>query len=116
MLHLLLDENLDRRILRGLKLRISQLDCLTVQEINLRGVSDPLILAWAAEQQRVLVTHDVNTIPRYAYERINAEEGMTGVMVIPEDLAIGTAIEELAIVIECCEMDEFINQVRYLPI
>ena len=116
MLRLLFDENLDQRILRGIKLRVSQLDCLTVQESNLRGVNDPLVLEWAAEQQRILVTHDVNTIPRYGYERIDAGEPLTGVIVIPEDLAIGTAIEELVTLIECCEADEFTNQVKYLPI
>ena len=35
---------------------------------------------------------------------------------IPEDLAIGVAIEELATLVECCESDELANQVKYIPI
>ncbi len=66
-----------------------------VQETKLKGLRDPLLLAWAAENQRILVTHDVNTIPRYAYERVRAGQPMPGVIVIPEDLAVGKAIEEL---------------------
>ena len=116
MLRLLIDENLDHRIMRGLRLQISQLDSLSVQEINLRGTKDPLLLDWAAENQRILVTHDINTIPKYAYEKIAAGEPMTGVIVIPDDLAIGTAIDELALIVECCDARELENQVRYLPI
>jgi hypothetical protein len=74
------------------------------------------LLAWAAENQRILVTHDVNTIPRYASERVRASQPMPGVIVIPEDLAVGKAIEELATLIECCEPEELNNQVKYLPI
>jgi hypothetical protein len=41
---------------------------------------------------------------------------VAGVIIIPEDLAIGLAIEELTVLIECCEMEELTNQVKYIPI
>jgi thiamine pyrophosphate-dependent acetolactate synthase large subunit-like protein len=74
------------------------------------------LLAWAAENRRIIVTHDVNTMPRHAYERVRAGQPMPGVIVIPEDLAVGKAIEELATLIECCESEELNNQVKYIPI
>ena len=116
MLRLLIDENFDQRILRGLKLEIPGIDYIVVQETTLKGLRDPLLLAWAAENQRILVTHDVNTMPRYAYERVRAGQPLPGVIVIPEDLAVGKAIEELATLIECCEPEELTSQVKYLPI
>jgi hypothetical protein len=116
MLRLLIDENFDRRILRGLKLQIPKLRYSSVQENNLRGTQDPTLLAWAAKNQFILLTHDVNTIPKYAYERIAAGEVMPGIIIVPEDLAIGTAIEELLVLTECCKDEDFINQVKYLPI
>jgi hypothetical protein len=116
MLPLLIDENFDHRILRGLRLRIPNLDYVVVQEMEFQGAKDKPLLAWAAEHQRIIVTHDVNTIPKYAYERIDAGEPMAGVIVVPEDLAIGIAIEELALLIECCAAEEFENQVKYVPI
>jgi len=57
MLRLLIDENFDHRILRGVKLRLPQLDYLAVQDTELKGIKDPPLLAWAAENNRVLVTH-----------------------------------------------------------
>ena len=116
MLSVLIDENLDQRILRGLRLQVPNLDYVIVQETKLQSAGDPAVLAWAAEHERVLVTHDVNTIPKYAYERIRLGEPVAGAIIIPEDLAIGIAIEELSVLIECCEMEELANQVKYVPI
>ena len=61
MLSLLIDENFDQRILRGLRLRIPQLDYMIVQHIGLGGLDDPALLDWAAREGRVIVSHDVNT-------------------------------------------------------
>ena len=41
MLHLLIDENFDQRILRGLELRMSSLDAVIVQDTALQGLPDP---------------------------------------------------------------------------
>lgn len=116
MLLVLIDENLDQRILRGLRLQVPSLDYVIVQETPLRSSGDPALLAWAAVLERVVVTHDVNTIPKHAYERIRMGEPVAGVIIVPDDLGIGIAIEELAMLIECSEMEELANQVKYVPI
>ncbi|MDT5123256.1 MAG: hypothetical protein QOC96_2738 [Acidobacteriota bacterium] len=82
MLRLLLDENLNHRILRGLKLRLPDLDYILAQDAGLKGLPDTEVLAWAAEHQRILVTHDLKTIPRYAYARIVVGEQLPGVIAI----------------------------------
>ena len=55
-------------------------------------------------------------MPRYAYDRVRAGQPMQGVIIIPEDLAVGIAIEELVTLVECFEPEELSNQVKYLPI
>ena len=115
MLRLLIDENLDHRILRGLRLRLPHLDFAVVQETEIKGAKDPPLLAWAAEHNRLLVTHDLKTIPKHAYERVEAGEPMPGVIAVPDSLAIGQAIEELVTIIECSEPHEWENLVIYLP-
>jgi predicted nuclease of predicted toxin-antitoxin system len=69
MLPILIDENFDHRIIRGLRLRLSQLDYLVVQQIGMSGFDDPALLDWAAKEGRVIVTHDVNTVTKYANEQ-----------------------------------------------
>jgi hypothetical protein len=48
------------------------------KDVGLLGKDDPIILAWAAEENRVLLTHDVATITNYAYERITQGQPMPG--------------------------------------
>ena len=62
MLRLLIDENFNQRILRGLRLRIPVLDYAIVQETAMQGMQDPPLLREAAVLHRVLVTHDLKTV------------------------------------------------------
>jgi hypothetical protein len=66
--------------------------------------------------RRILVTHDIKTIPKYAYERIAARLPMPGVIVVPKEFPIGQAIEELLTIIECSEQSEHENQVVHIPL
>jgi hypothetical protein len=116
MLRLLIDENFNQRILRGLRLRVSSLDYVVVQETVMQGLKDPPLLQEAAVLDRVLLTHDLKTVPRHAYERVAAGESMPGIIAVPADLPIGQAIEDLHTVLECSGDHELENQVLYLPL
>ncbi|MFN2270846.1 MAG: DUF5615 family PIN-like protein [Anaerolineae bacterium] len=59
MVSLLADENLDGNIVRGVLRRVRGVDIVRVQDVGLTGADDPAVLAWAADQGRVLITHDV---------------------------------------------------------
>ncbi len=72
MLRLAADENLNNDIVRGLVRRRPDLDIVRIQDANLSGQIDPLILQWCADNNRVLLTHDVKTITKHAYERVVA--------------------------------------------
>ncbi|MCA9939319.1 MAG: DUF5615 family PIN-like protein [Anaerolineales bacterium] len=61
------DENLNADILRGLLLRRPYLDLVRVQDVGLRGSDDPTVLAWAAANDRIMLTHDRATMPDFAY-------------------------------------------------
>jgi hypothetical protein len=55
-------------------------------------------------------------VTRYANERLQAGEPVAGVIIVPKDMPIGIAVEELAILIGCSEPEEVENQVKYVPI
>jgi len=50
-----------------------------VQDADSKGADDPAVLAWAAGEGRVLLTHDVNTLTAFGYERVAQELPMQGV-------------------------------------
>lgn len=116
MLSLLIDENFDQRILRGLRLRMPQLDYLIVQDIGFTSLDDSALLDWAARESRVIVTHDVNTMTRFSSERLKEFFPMAGVIIVPEELEIGGAIDDLEVMIECCEAADLENQIQFLPL
>ncbi len=71
----LADENIRSQLLRGLLLRQPDLDIVRVQDVGLLSADDPLILEWAASQERILITYDVRTMSDFAYERIAQGSG-----------------------------------------
>lgn len=115
-LRFLADENLDGDLLRALLRRRPDLDAIRVQDIGLIGADDPAVLAAAAHMGRVLVTHDVNTLPGYAYARLPAGELMTGVVVVPLSLPIGLALEDLLLLAGAGFAADVAGRVLYLPL
>ena len=116
MIKLLADENLDNTIIRGLLRRNPYIDIVRVQDIGLSGEDDPVVLEWAANEERVLLTHDVATITRYAYERLAKRYSMPGVIEIHNDAPIGRVIEDLFMILECGTIEDFDGQIYYLPL
>jgi predicted nuclease of predicted toxin-antitoxin system len=116
VISLAIDENFDHHILRALLRRVPGLDAKTVQEESLHGASDPEVLAWAAAEGRVLLTHDVQTVTRFAYERVERGEPMPGVIEIPSRATVAEVIDDLVLVATCSMAADCSDQVIYLPL
>jgi len=116
MLRLAADENFNNNIVRGLLRRRPELDIVRIQDVGLSGADDAAVLEWAAQEGRVLLTHDVSTITRYAYERVRAGQSMPGVFEAGRDVPIGRAIEDILLLVEYSLDGEWEGQVRYLPL
>jgi len=116
MLFLVADENFNNAVVRGLLRVKPDLDIVRVQDVNLSATDDPVILEWAANEDRVLLTHDVTTITKYAYERVEAGEYMPGVIEVSRKVSLGVAIDEILYVAEVCDHGELDGQIIYLPL
>ena len=116
MLRFLSDQNFNGDIVRGLRLRRPDLDLLRVQDVGLEQADDPDVLAWAADRERIVVTHDRATMPDFAYRRIRAEQPMPGLFVVDDRMGIGQAIEQLLLIDAATEPAEWTDRVLYLPL
>jgi hypothetical protein len=115
MFRILADQNFDNRIVRGLLRRARELlDLVRVQDVGLSAADDPFVLAWAAEGELLVLTHDVSTMADYAYERVAAGQCMPGVFEVARSMPIGQAIEELLLVVECSVQADWEGRVIYL--
>jgi hypothetical protein len=109
------DENFDNDIIRGLLRQKPDLDIARVQDVGLSGADDPTILEWAAEEGRILLTHDVSTMTKFAYERVRAGRSMPGVFEVAHNLSLSQIIEDVLLVADYSLEGEWEGQVRYLP-
>ena len=116
MLLLAADENFNNDIIRGLLRRKRDLSLVRVQDAGLSGADDPSVLEWAAQEGRVLLTHDVTTLTHHAYERVRAGTPMPGVFEVDRGLPLGTVIEDILLLVECSIDGEWEGQIRYLPL
>jgi hypothetical protein len=112
----LADENFNNDIVRALRRSIPNLDLVRAQDAGLTAVDDETLLAWAAEHDRILLTHDVSTITAHAYRRVMKGDRMPGVFEVTRGVAIRQAIDDITLLTECSAPGEWEGQVRYLPL
>ena len=116
-MRLLLDEDFNNDILRGLIRKKPDIDIVRVQDIpEIASRNDNQVLAWAAQENRVLFTHDANTMTSQAIARIDAGLPMPGIFVVSQFLSIGKVIEDMLLLIEDSHIGEWDNLVIFLPL
>ena len=116
MLRFLADENFNGKILRGIRRERPDVDILRVQDTVMYQATDPQVLEWAAQEGRILLTHDIETMVGFANERIAAGLLMPGVIAVHRTLPIGLVIDELLTIAGASEASEWENVVTFLPV
>jgi hypothetical protein len=116
MVHLLTDENFNGDVTSGLLLRAPDMDVVRVQDVGLQGVDDANVLAWAADNERIVLTHDRSTMPKFAIERIKRRSPMTGPFVVNDRTSVRETIEELLLIDGTTESGDLNGQIVYLPL
>jgi len=99
-----------------LGLRLRGVDVLTSQEDGTRELDDNLLLDRATELGRVLFSQDKDLL-REAQKR--RQNGITfgGVIYAPQlGVAIGQCIDDLELIAQCSDSDEWLDRVDYLPL
>ena len=109
MLRMLVDENVNQDLVRGV---LPPSEARSRSPVGLSESTDPEILDWAARQQRVVLTHDVNTMTRFAIERIKRGEPMAGIFIVHQESGpLSTIIDDLLLLDECSDTAEWSAQI-----
>lgn len=82
---------------------------------------DSIVLAWAAQGNCIVLTHDVTTLLTEAYQRVAEGLSMPGVMVSPQLSPVAPiiddpVIDDLVFIVENSSVDEWLNSVVFLPV
>ena len=116
MLRVALDENFNHDIVRGVLRRLPGAQFITARDAGLKRAPDPEVLEWAASERCILLTHDVATMTKYAYDRVRDGLPMPGVFEVGHHVPLAEAIEDIVLIITCGREGEWEGQVRYLPL
>jgi hypothetical protein len=109
------DADFNQRIVVGLRRRDPAIDFRSASEGGILGRPDPEVLALAASEGRVLVSHDRQTMPGH-FKRFIEIQSSPGLVIVSQGLDIGRTIEELLLVWAASEADEWTNVTIFLPL
>lgn len=115
MIRFLADENFDNEIVRGVQRRVPEAEFLRVQDTELAGKPDTLLLEWAAHHGYVVLTHDVNAMRGYFYDRVKADLPLPGLFLIRGTRPIGEVIEALELILLASDESEWLGKIEYVP-
>ncbi len=111
---LYMDVHVRRAVTTGLRLR--EIDVLTAQEDKAGELDDARLLDRATELGRILFTQDDDLL-REASERQQAGQKFSGVIYGHQlNVTVGQCIDDLEIIAQATNTEEWINQVTYLPL
>lgn len=112
----LADENFNNEILRGLRRRIPSVEIVRVQDTEMEGYPDQQLLDWAAKHDYLILSHDVNTMRGYFYDRVKAELPVPGLFLVHGSQPIGAVIDSLALIVSASESSEWEGAIHFLPL
>ena len=116
MIRFLADASLRHPIVSGCIRRESAIDFLSADAARLEGLTDPEVLALAAQQDRLLVTHDLRTMPRHFGEFLAAGGTSPGVFLVKHRVPLVQVIDELVLIWTASDADEWRNRLLEIPL
>ncbi|MGH7962238.1 MAG: DUF5615 family PIN-like protein [Candidatus Binatia bacterium] len=109
------DADCNHRILQAVQRREPAVEFQTADEAEIRGLPDSAVLAVAARESRILVSHDHHTMPVH-FATFIATQQSPGVFLLSQALPVRIAVEELLMIWEASEAEEWTNTLQYLPL
>ena len=98
------------------QLRVRKVDVITAQEDKADRLADSDLLDRASQLGRILITHDKDLLTESSL-RQKAGRNFVGVIYIPQTgVSIGRCVEELELLAQLTDPDEWLRRVEYLPL
>ncbi len=113
----LVDECVPSSLAEGLRRHVPGVEVRQVGEADapIKGTSDPELLSYCEDHRLLLITANRATMSDFVYEHIGRQRHTWGVFVIGPDASLSLILEELSIVHEASEAEEWIDIMHYLP-
>jgi len=109
------DADFNQDIVQAVRRQAPAIDFQTAHEASLAGLDDSIVLEKAAREGRILVSRDRRTMPFHFADFIFTRSS-AGVIIVPKGLSIRRAVEDLLLIWEASEAEEWMNLIDTLPL
>jgi predicted nuclease of predicted toxin-antitoxin system len=111
----LADADFNQKIVLGLLRREPTIDFQTASQGDVVGRPDPEVLALAARENRLLISHDRGTMPAH-FARFTETQSSPGLILVSQEIDIGTAIENLLLIWAASTLEEWRDKIGFVPL
>ena len=118
MRRFLIDENISPEYRTQLLRHKPSLTVLVIGDENAppKGTPDPEILAWCEQHQFSLITNNRESMPQHLSDHIETGHHVPGIFTINLSVPMGKIIDELLLIAGASDADEYMDQIKYLPL
>jgi hypothetical protein len=109
------DADFNQKIILGLRRREPAVDFQDARMGGVIDLLDPAVLLRSAVLDRIVVSHDRKTMPSH-FARFIIDRTSPGLIIVPQVLDIGEAIDALLLIWAATEAEEWRDKVGYLPL
>jgi predicted nuclease of predicted toxin-antitoxin system len=111
----LADADFNQKIVLGLLRREPAIDFQTASRGDVIGLPDPEVLAIAARENRILISHDRGTLPAH-FTRFTETQSSPGLILVSQEIDIGTAIEDLLLIWAASTLEGWRDKIGFVPL
>jgi len=111
----LADADFNQKIILGLLRREPTIDFQTASQGDVIGRPDSEVLAIAARENRILISHDHRTMLAH-FNRLIQTQSSPGLIVVSQETEIGTAIEDLLLIWAASTLEEWRDKIGFVPL
>lgn len=109
------DADLNQIIVRATLRLEPSIDFQTAHAAGLIGLTDAAVLQLAADQGRILVSHDRRTMPAH-FGRFITTTVSPGVLIVSRRIPIAQLAEDILLIWAASEPEDWVNRIRSLPL
>ena len=81
-----------------------------------KSTPDPEILVWCEQNQFNLITNNRESMPQHLSDHIAAGHHVPGIFTIKRRVPMGLIIDQLLLIAGASDEDEYMDQIKYLPL
>lgn len=112
----LVDHDFRHVYVEGARHREPLMEFVRVRDVGLDQAPDDAILAYAAENGFIVLSHDVNTMSAAASERIKRGSSVSGLLLAAQNAPTAEMVNSLLLIWNASEAEEWANRIWYLPL